>query len=209
MKKKRNNIIFLLLILITILLIGSFFVLKKDKKTQLEINTDENKNQNENDETNSLDEKNNIETTEPNNELFGMPSTSSSDTEGSSSDSPSSLECLLKQINYAMINPNKISTCNSQQGEICIDKTIGCSIEVENRDDKITGLFEIQILFIEEGKTKEDAIEFMNSEILLSPNSKQIITGSTNIQSSGEDGPANNQINCFYNTLKVPQKEIC
>lgn len=117
--------------------------------------------------------------------------------------------CTTKQISYSMENLNKTSVCNQYQDNICINKTVYCLIDIYNKDNEISGFFDIQIFFIEENKTQQDAIDVKTFRFSLSPDSKQIITTSTNIKSSGEDGLANKKINCLFNTLEVPTKEVC
>jgi len=187
---KKMTRIFLVLIFISILLGGIFFITKNNKNF-LKINNVKNDSFNkDNEESSETDTKS----------LSGWISRDTGEEDSN---------CQIKQITYSMINFNKSSVCNQQQENICIDKTVSCSIEVHNRDDGVQGFFEIELRFIKEGGEKEDAFEVKISEFSLSPETSKFVTGSTNIQSQGIDGLANQQINCFYNTLEVPQKEIC
>lgn len=117
--------------------------------------------------------------------------------------------CIIKQISYSMINLNKTSTCNQYQDDICIDKTTECSIEVHNRDNEIAGFFEIELIFIEEGSNKEIPLDSKTSKFFLAPRSYNTFKDSINIQSTEQDGPANKNIICLFNTLEVPKGEVC
>ncbi|GEM_PF-2911643 len=131
---------------------------------------------------------------------------------GSSKDSDSKKKsiCTMKQISYSIINLNKTSVCNQNQGSICVNKTVSCSIEINNRDDETSGFFEVKMSFLEKGKDREkDGFGHKTSKFLLGPGEKYLFEGSTSIQSTGEDGLANKEINCFYNTIEVPKKEVC
>lgn len=122
---------------------------------------------------------------------------------------PEYSNCRMQQISYSLINFNETSNCNQYEGEICIDKTITCSIEIHNRDDEVRGIFELELLFVEEGGNRENPIERKTSEFFLEPLNYWIFEDSIDLQSSGEDGFANKEIDCFYNTLEVPEKEVC
>lgn len=119
------------------------------------------------------------------------------------------LDCRMRQISYSLINFNETTNCNQYQGEVCVDKTITCSIEIHNRDNEVGGVFELEFLFVEEGGNIGEPIERKTSEFFLEPLDYGVFEDSANIQSSGENGLANKEINCFYNTLKVPEKEVC
>jgi len=117
--------------------------------------------------------------------------------------------CITKQISYSMINLNKTSACNQYKNDICIDKTTECSIEVHNRDNKIEGFFEIKLTFIEEGGNKETPLDSKTSRFFLEPKSYNIFKDSINIKSTEQDGLANKNIICLFNTLEVPRGEVC
>lgn len=130
---------------------------------------------------------------------------SSSGDSGGSSDSG----CLIRQISYSMINPNRTMICNEYQGETCINKTIDCSTEIHNRNSEVAGIFELKLIFLEEGENKENAIDTKISSFTLEPMNYEIFEEVISVQSIGEEGIANKNINCFFNTLQVPTKEVC
>lgn len=121
----------------------------------------------------------------------------------------SELGCITKQISYSMINLSKKSTCNQYQDDICIDKTTECSIEVHNRDNEIAGFFEIELIFTEEGGNKEIPLDSKTSRFFLKPMTYNVFKDSINIQSTEQDGPANKDITCLFNTLEVPKEKVC
>ncbi len=128
---------------------------------------------------------------------------------GSSGGGSSSQNCIFKQISYSMINLNKTFVCNQFQGSICVDKTVTCSIVVENLDNEVNGFFDIKLIFLEEGKNQEYAFDSKTSRFFLNFGENHFFEDFTNIQSSGINGSANKNINCFFNTLEIPKKQVC
>ena len=59
-------------------------------------------------------------------------------------------ECTIKKITYSMTDLNKTSICNEYDREICIDKTVDCKIKITNREEELTGFFQIELKTIEE-----------------------------------------------------------
>jgi len=52
----------------------------------------------------------------------------------------------------------------------------------------------------------------LSSETLiysLAPRADKIFETSFNIISEGEDGDANKELSCSYDTLEIPRKEVC
>lgn len=112
------------------------------------------------------------------------------------------------EISYSIINFNKTETCNELQGEICVDKTINCDFDVYNREDSISGFFKLQIFFVEKGLSKEESFEDIFSTFFLEPKTYKKVVAFANVLSSGEEGIANKNITCLYETLEVPMKCI-
>ena len=108
-----------------------------------------------------------------------------------------------------MIDFNKTSVCNGYSLGNCVDRTVVCSVNIENKDSELTGEFEIELIFVETKKPEEDAFDKKILTLSLGPGQTRKISDSTRIQSTDQDGLANREINCLFNTLKVPQKEIC
>ena len=127
----------------------------------------------------------------------------------SGSSSSGEAECITQQISYSLENINKLQTCNEYDEEICINKTVKCSIEIHNRDEEIQGDFEIGLIFVEKGKEKQDAFDSQIQIFNIAPQTNQKFIGLTNLQSTGQDGIANQNIDCLYNTISIPEKEIC
>lgn len=202
-KSKKIILISFIVILLIIVLISLFSLIEKDNNF-LETIQKKFSNQETSNEKNS--ENTNPSTTAGTSTSSGRSSGGSSGGGSSSGSSSSNPECVLKQINYALINPDKNLICNLEQEEICLNKTIECTITIENRDSSTTGIFGIQILFVEDGKSREEYFDSHFTEFSLGPSQENTITAVSNIQSSGKEGLANQEINCFYNTLEVPQK---
>ena len=134
---------------------------------------------------------------------------SASGQEESTDGQSSGTECYEGQISYSITNFNVTSICNAYDEEICLDKTVICSIEIHNMDDDISGFFEIKLLFVEEGGNLENPIDEKTSRFFLEPQDYNLFEDSINIQSSGQGGLANKEITCFYSTLEVPKKSFC
>ncbi len=118
-----------------------------------------------------------------------------------SEDADSASGCEEKQISYSIKDFNQISICSKYENALCIDKTINCSLKLENLDEEITGLFEIKFVFFNEDNEK---LYSSISSFLLEPKTEKIIESIFNIK--GEDAE---EIICSYNTLKIPKKQIC
>ncbi|MBU0894693.1 MAG: hypothetical protein KKF48_00315 [Nanoarchaeota archaeon] len=127
--------------------------------------------------------------------------------ESSSSESSSlDLECTGKEISYSIINKNKTSICNYYSGDICIDKTVNCYAEIYNRDTTINGLFKIELRFLKEEENQENALEIITKEFFLNAQEHYVFEDYINIQSTGENGSANKEIYCFFNSIIIPRK---
>ena len=120
----------------------------------------------------------------------------------------SSQNCIAQQIAYSMLGFNKTEICNNYEGEICTDKTVYCSIEIQNRDDA-EGNFETGLYFVEKYKQIAENFDLITRIFSLGANEIYEFSDSTQIHSTGEDGLANKEINCYYVSLKAPVKEIC
>ncbi|MBU0760481.1 MAG: hypothetical protein KJ600_03715 [Nanoarchaeota archaeon] len=129
--------------------------------------------------------------------------------EGSSEDSsetseqtsPTTPSCSLQQISYSLKNSQTTQTCSTYQEEICVDKTVECSLKVTNLDFETTGLFEIQFNLIE----GESTIESASDSHVISPKNFKIFSTTFNIQ--GET--ADKDFHCSFNKLQIPEKEVC
>lgn len=204
MKRRTVTILFLTMIIILIGLMALFFIQKSD-----DVNP-EKELLGENLASNSPEENNNLENLDLDN-----PDISISTPEvggagggggGAGGETPSFEPTCeeTEEITYAMINMNRTSTCIESLGEVCIDKIVNCKIEVYNREEVVAGTFEMELLFVEEGKSQQDFFDSKVSSFYIEPDSFQIFEGETRISSLGEDGLANQRINCFFNTLNVP-----
>lgn len=111
-------------------------------------------------------------------------------------------ECKTVSVSYALKHFNENSVCNEYSGENCIDKTITCSMEVQNLDSAATVEFKSVFRFY------NSQSELVNS----ATDSKMINSGDTeyfekNYQLTGE--VANNELDCRFDLEEPPQKEVC
>jgi len=128
---------------------------------------------------------------------------------GSGGGNSGSQFCQMEQIKYSLLNINKNSICNVEQNGICEDKTVNCDIEVHNDDNEASGLFKIELYFVESGKNISQAIDIKTGEFTISPFQLKLFQDLINIQSTGENGTANKKINCIFQTVEIPEKEVC
>jgi hypothetical protein len=207
MEKTKKRMIIILIVIIVLVLSAIIFlsITKKDEIKKKITEMKESSSTEETSEDLGINTQNENEQTETNAGGGG----GDGDSAGSSSQSTPSSNCQERQISYSMINPNKTSICNEYLGEICINKTTICSIEIENRDNEIGGLFKIEIIFVEKDLGRESGFYSEPLEYYIEPREKQIFEASTNIQSTGEEGLANKEINCFYTTKEIPKEQIC
>jgi len=147
-------------------------------------------------------------------EDFNTDQSSSKTTESSTSskesnEGESNQECTTRLLRYSIITTEQGETCNQYNGEYCINKTAYCSAIVKN-DDSDYGEYEIELIFVPEKKGKEtDGFNRQTSRYLLAPQEQITMSGTAEINSLGEEGLANQRINCFFNTLNDMVQEIC
>ena len=128
---------------------------------------------------------------------------------GVAGSSGSTSGCATQQISYSAANFNANSVCNNQdENGFCIDKTVTCSITINNLDGEIGGIFEISFKFFEQGNSG-NILFLASSESFLEPGEQHTFEGIFNVQSQGEQGDANKDLTCFYNTINIPRKEVC
>src|SRR3989344_543383 len=209
MKKRAVKILVFIILLIAIILISLLFLMR-NKDINLG-NNNIGKDYSAQDKTVNNNQNNNNQTT-PSNDNKDSISSSSGGGGGAGSggdNKQSSGICSTNQISYSMTDFNKTSTCNNYQSSICIDKTVSCSVKIQNRDNEITGFFGVELIFLEKGKNIEEAFNSSSSRLSLSPMRYEFLSDSIDITSSGQDGLANKEIDCFYTTVEVPKKQVC
>jgi len=208
----RGKFIFLILILILILSGGVFFIqMGNEKNTEKTDINKESLGENEKSDLNQEDSNEESTTKEGASSVKNPESGGGSGGNvGGGTETSSEIICTEKQISYSMENLNKTSVCNANQDGICTDKTVSCSVEIHNLDNDVGGIFKLELIFLKEGGNKlTDGFDITPLELSVNPKQSQIFSHSTNIQSTGTNGTANKEINCFYNTLEVPRKEVC
>ena len=193
--------IFLILLLIVIVFGSIFFTTINNEKDDNILETLKEFFTKEDNGKNSNDDFSNTET--------GGASGSDTSRSSGGGGSSGSQFCQMEQIQYSLLNINKNSVCNVEQNGICEDKTINCSIEIHNDDNEASGLFKIELYFIESGKNKSESLDLKTGEFNVAPSQFVVFQNSTNIQSTGENGTANQQINCIFQTAEIPKKEVC
>ncbi len=120
-----------------------------------------------------------------------------------------SSNCYTQEISYYILNVNKQEICNSYNGTICIDKTVSCSAEIHNEDFSISGNFHFMLSIVAIGENKDNSVKNFESTFSIAPQMFAVFEDSVNLQSSEENGPANKEYNCFYNSVEVPLATVC
>jgi len=113
--------------------------------------------------------------------------------------------CIMERISFALKDFNSNSNCEEFNNEICIKKTINCTVLTENLDNSIGGLFRIRIAFLENNIKFQETIK----EKQLSPKESTTLSAFMEIESNGTDGRANKVISCDFNSIEIPQREVC
>lgn len=115
--------------------------------------------------------------------------------------------CILSQISYSLENFKENSFCNEYDGNLCIKKTINCSIEIHNGDQDHSGIFKIMVSFMD--SESNNVFDSQTQDFMINTNEFEIFGVEKIFESTGENGQANKAIKCVYNTVQVPQKEVC
>ncbi len=113
--------------------------------------------------------------------------------------------CIKQQISYALKNFIKTEICNEFDGGICFSKTVGCSLEVHNFDESVSGVFSVRFTFFDNSAGFDSIVVEKN----VNSRDFEIFNGVLELQSEGGDGRANQEIDCSFNTEKIPKKEVC
>ena len=124
------------------------------------------------------------------------------------SGSGSGSNCYQEYLAYSL-DFSKNTTCNNLQLGICLDKTIRCSAEIQNLDVGASGTFKVRLDYIEQGKNINDTLSTVTQDFTLSAREIELFSDTKSFQSTGENGTANQEINCIFQTLEVPQKTVC
>jgi len=111
-----------------------------------------------------------------------------------------------EQISYSITNFKRTELCTEYNQEICIKKTVTCSVEIRNREEDIEGFVGIRTSFVKIGGNISNPIKQEDIRFFLGPQQSKNIESTALIESTGIDGNANKIINCLYNTIEIPNK---
>jgi len=114
----------------------------------------------------------------------------------------SQITCVIEPLPYALKKPTTLETCNSYSGESCVDKTVICKVEAHNLEYANSGDFEIKTSIVNE--SYGEVYSTSETKVIL-PQSHQEYTAQESFQ--GEN--ADQILTCFFNTISVPEGEIC
>lgn len=91
--------------------------------------------------------------------------------------------------------------------EYCVDRSISCSLNLNNLDTEESGTWRILFSFYEVGTG--NTIKTREVSKFLYPQTSKTIVGSSRIQSEGLNGDANKELTCSYNVKSIPTKQVC
>ncbi len=133
----------------------------------------------------------------------------SSDGGGGSSGGDSSLTCTNVPVAYSITDMSDRVECRTYDGSVCTEKTIYCSANINNRGDSL-GYFKVELYYFESGTNRTtDRFDSDIRDFTLEAKGRYYFEGSTTVTSSGEDGLANQRINCFFETVGEPYTQVC
>jgi len=122
-----------------------------------------------------------------------------------SAGAPGEPGCAERQIAYALKNFVQSANCDEFQSDVCIKKTVNCSLEVHNLDDNTDGMFGVRFSFLEEGSV----FDYLDKELFVGVNGYEVFDVALVAGSLGESGRANKDLSCSFNSYKIPKEEIC
>lgn len=109
--------------------------------------------------------------------------------------------CETNQISYGLKNFVKNETCNSFEGENCVDMSYRCSIDVLNLDSNVGGLFGLDFQLKINGETSDS--QYVSSDIS--------VGGTETLSAVFQlfDSDAQATLNCAPVAIDIPTKEVC
>lgn len=111
-------------------------------------------------------------------------------------------DCISKQISHAIKRFEEEAICNQYEQDNCIDKTITCSLVVENFDYGVSDSFKINFIILDENNNQLDS---QNVEKLVSSRQEELFLKDFNVQTQ----EAEEEISCSYSVTKIPVKQNC
>ncbi len=117
--------------------------------------------------------------------------------------------CYYSQISYSIQNFKSEDLCVKDNNDFCLDKLVSCSLEVQNLDLLYGGDFGIRMFVVRGGESSENSIMQSYKEIYIEPKSQALFDFEFLVQSYGNDGDANLDLECIYSTEKIPKREYC
>src|SRR3989344_7675059 len=131
-------------------------------------------------------------------------------------------ECESKDLIYSITDFKKDYEICNQKGDVChdriigicsnreyycMDKTISCSLNLNNLDNEV-GVWSVNFNFYEIGNNNNVAGVKTNSNSLY-PQTSQNFSQSVRITSEGIAGNANKEYTCTYDVASIPTKQVC
>ncbi|MBI2045128.1 hypothetical protein HYT23_03655 [Candidatus Pacearchaeota archaeon] len=134
---------------------------------------------------------------------------SGSSSGGDSGRSGSQPSCYNQQISYSIQDIQKNSVCLIQIKKSCDKQYLNCSAEVHNLDVLVAGDFELDIIFYDISKGINNSIYTISKKLTLGPGEFETIRGEYTSSYNPFAVSLPPDLDCSFNTVKVPKKEVC
>ncbi|RMD65859.1 hypothetical protein D6817_05345, partial [Candidatus Pacearchaeota archaeon] len=133
-------------------------------------------------------------------------SSSSSSSSGSSTNSNPQCE---QQISYSIENTSSVNNCLAQEGDVCTQRQVVCTAYVHNFDSSVSGVFGLKINFFAVDQGPQNIIASAERSANVPAGALTMFQSTQTFESTGQDGLANKEISCVYQTTHVPTRNIC
>jgi hypothetical protein len=134
--------------------------------------------------------------------------TSSSSTTSGTNDvvggSSGGVNCEKLQISYSFTNIQSSSNCKTYSGPICIEKSLFCSVLVNNLDSSTSGDFTISFLYYHSNNRENIVITDTQTTNISSKGSATLSSTTTIL-----DENADKEIFCMVRSVTIPTKTDC
>lgn len=119
------------------------------------------------------------------------------------SDSSSEPNSCSQVLAYALFDFISQEQCNNFEGETCIDKTVNCSVSIQNLDYNVGGEFTVKFDFTD--RNNGEVLTSLTQNIYLAPRQISQIEKIRNFHAPD----SNKNIECEFSTQNAPTKNIC
>lgn len=197
----RKLIIFLVLALVIIA--AAFVFLKPKTQSQIDETGQEQNSQQFQDGSVSFEDENSKGTEENSeNAISGTAGGDGSTApDPNEDDNPSTKDFCTQTIPYLMSKFTTEENCLTEQNQICVEKSVNCTVTVQNLDNDLTGGFTVKFDF----KTKNEIVSTLTQSKEIQPRQEQIFSQQKTFTSPESE----NSFDCSFSMQSAPQKQVC